>query len=339
MALEVVPLRTVRKLAWSEFCRDEPTAWFWHTPAWHAYCLDYTPGAVDCSWAVLRDGGLAAVAPALLEPCEDGRHVVGLGRVPAPEPAGPLAERAARAILEDAKTLPVEFRSLPGIRRVGHPVSNDECSFDRITRRSLSTRVVDLPPAWSDVRDSYKSLVTRGLRSYHVAPAAHVYDVAVWCRSIHREAAGRATRSQATWNWMAQWVVTHQALCLTARELRAGRAVGYALWLVDKRHAYYASGATLRDDVGHALIWASLLALAARGVRTAELGWQGWDATEEGRGIEFFKRGFGGGDVPITVTTYHPRRRGDEGDDGGSDGREAAAARADEPGGARGGAA
>ena len=96
---------------------------------------------------------------------------------------------------------------------------------------------------------------------------------------------------------MTEWI--DAGIMLPALAFRGREAVAFALWIVFRGSAYYASGASIEDDVQHAVIWRSLLALRARGVRVAELGWQGKAETEEERGIEHFKRGFGGRDVPV----------------------------------------
>ena len=164
------------------------------------------------------------------------------------------------------------------------------------------TRVIDLEPSvpglWAGVRKSYHSLIHRAEERDHFAPCSAA-EFPVDCREVHRLASGHVTRSQETWDLMGEWIKTGtaMAMCAWPSDPYDSRPSAYALWIGAQDWRYYASGASLEDDLQHAVIWHSLIELKARGVRCAELGWQGEATTEKGRGIEKFKAGFGGVDV------------------------------------------
>lgn len=169
-----------------------------------------------------------------------------------------------------------------------------------------STRVLDLAPEygylWRGVRKSYRSLIHAAERAYDIhawigrGSSAQIRD----CQAVHLADAGRTTRPQATWDVMARWADAGEAMIVGAYEREApGDCVGFAYFVVHGQWAYYFSAATLKKDVNAALVWTAIVALKACGVRTLEIGWQGEAADEKGQAIEFFRRGFGGSDVPV----------------------------------------
>ena len=165
------------------------------------------------------------------------------------------------------------------------------------------TRIMSLDPSeaelWSSVRKSYRSLIHAGEHRYEIRLGAGLS--LLYAQRLHFEAAGCATRSQATWGRMREWIHEDHGVLMMATDRGSGEARSYAYFIVNGSWSYYASGASLEDDVQHAVIWRALLALKARGVCVVELGWQGQAPDAKGRGVEFFKTGFGGRDVPARL--------------------------------------
>ena len=161
------------------------------------------------------------------------------------------------------------------------------------------TRIVDLVSSeaelWRGVRKSYRSLIHRARERYEFSVGG--VDAVMLARLIHREVAGRETRPKATWHLMADWIEQRSGLVVIGHSRLSGQGEAFAYFLMNGTWAYYASGASVDDNVQHAVIWYSLLALKARGIRWAELGWQGQATDDKGRGIEMFRRGWGGVDV------------------------------------------
>ena len=110
-----------------------------------------------------------------------------------------------------------------------------------------------------------------------------------------------APRSEAPYRLQHTWLHAGHALVALALPPRR-EAVGAAYWLVHKATAYYASAAYAEDNVAHAVVWRSLLALKARGVKSVVMAWRGLERTEKERNVTKFKCGFGGVDVPVAVS-------------------------------------
>lgn len=165
-----------------------------------------------------------------------------------------------------------------------------------------NTRVIDLRRStaelWQDVRKGYRAVIRRVIQR----PEIHLREVnAVWfkkCRGLHGRVAGQ-TRPPATWGHQARWLREGKARCWAVYRYRT--LVAFAYILTIERAAYYFSAAATVPDVSHVLQWHIITALKARGVIAYETGWQGEAQTEKGRQIEFFRRGFGGADVPARI--------------------------------------
>lgn len=161
------------------------------------------------------------------------------------------------------------------------------------------TRVVDLrrpyPELWRDVRRSYHSLIHKAEHQWTIevcgsGEMAHF-------KALHAAEAGRQTRPDASWDLMAGWVGGGRLLLVGARG-HSGAWMAFAAFEMHRRWAYYGHAAAAKRDVNHALVWHAMVALKARGIARLEMGWQGQDATDKGQALEFFRRGFGGTDVP-----------------------------------------
>ena len=196
-----------------------------------------------------------------------------------------------------------------------------------------ATRVVDLSvePSrlWAGVRRSYHSPINRATREFD-AIGDRVDGQSAWrsvligpgagglirtAQRLHLFDAGRQTRPDETWDLLGDWADDGGGLLsmawdasITARSSGArgddgssfSPAIGFAYFIIDGEWAYYASAATVIGSLNASLVWWAIQALKARGVRWCEMGWQGQATDEKGQAIEFFRRGFGGVDVPFT---------------------------------------
>ncbi len=168
------------------------------------------------------------------------------------------------------------------------------------------TRVVDLArpveALWRDVRRSYHALIHRAERVWPMQVMTDT-DVGVDLpgpRVLHAVESGRVTRPLRTWALMADWTRAESGLCVSARDDDPPyHMVGFAYFIRDGAWGYYASAATVRRDLNHAIVWRAMLELRSSGVRWLEMGWQGEAQGDKGKSIEFFRRGFGGADLPL----------------------------------------
>ena len=294
---------------WDAFCADSSGAWFFHTSRWLAY--QRARGGEDWSFALLDGDRIVAACPVMLEHGAGGSSFSMDGH-PCPWPAfrnhlglassRRVAEEVAHTIALKALELRVSYAFRTGpFTGGGVPLPQMQIT------NGWSTRVTDLTaPAeelHAGLRKSYTSIVNAGMRRWEFLDgiggpeARSAVEIA---ERLHAKAAGRKTRPTKTWEMMADWAVAGDAVCLVARRQDQG-AVGFAYFLIHKRHAYYASAAALEPNVGHALLWAGILKLKGAGVRRLEIGWQGQAEDKKGRNVEHFKAGFPGTDVPILV--------------------------------------
>jgi hypothetical protein len=127
------------------------------------------------------------------------------------------------------------------------------------------------------VRKSYKNLINWGekhLRPY-VVERANLSDTEFEAyRELHFLAAGRETRSRATWRINAEMIREGQAFLVLGR--LDGRLVTGAYFNVFRDACYYSNAASDRDlfdkPLGHSVIWRGLLHAKALGCRRFEMG-------------------------------------------------------------------
>lgn len=298
MKLRTVSRSAVGAPAWDEFVRGQLWGWFWHSSRWIDYALAYTPGSVDCSSATVQeDGDIVGVTPLVLAP--DGAFVNG-GQ-PIAMPLG-VAE-------------PVRLLREPRAGRPGQLVDGSISST-----RAVRTSVVDLRKTtvqlWSALRRSYKPLINRARRDYHIEVYRSEPDALLRAATqraqarmheahgIHRQVSGRETRSQRTWDLQAEWLRDGYGVLAVAYKGATPRAFTYTIaW---KDWSYYASSASLDGSVSHALVWESMLLLRAAGVSYFELSHGLHAESPKDRSIEFFMSGFGGDEWMVGVSQEEP---------------------------------
>ena len=292
--------------AWDRFVDAHRFGTFWHTSAWLAYQRAYRPENSDESFALLdAAGSVVAVAPLVVSKGADGEPEFSLSGTPTPRVL--FRSRNDRykptwvlGIIENERTR-IAKRYGVGRGVFGGWATDGDGNVDS----PISQRLIDLtqPEAtlWRDVRKSYKALIHRGEERFAVG----ISDSVVYENGFgHYEALHRRLyaepRPDATYYLQYEWLQRGAAVVVLA--LPPGReVVGAAYWLIYKGSADYASGAYAEDNVAHAVVWRSLLALKARGVRSTVMAWRGLERTEKERGVTHFKVGFGGVDVPVAV--------------------------------------
>ncbi len=121
-----------------------------------------------------------------------------------------------------------------------------------------SSYVVDLS---QEVKPSkgHRSAIRQQMERQHVRTCSTIEPF----HRAHREAAGRETRTQSTWDLMDDWIESCHGLCVSNGE------AGWAYVIVDPPGAYYASAAG-RDT--HFLHWKIIHGLRDAGFEWYELG-------------------------------------------------------------------
>lgn len=169
----------------------------------------------------------------------------------------------------------------------------------RIHQSQVIDLTCSLPELWRGVRKSYRPLINRSLAKYQYEISK---DLDVF-HALHTAANGRETRSQGTWDCMAQWLVDGYGLLVMAR---LGDAwIDGAYFITYKGGAYYASAASPGDnkDAHKAVMWEGIKALRRCHITQLEMGAVSGDSQKE-KGLAMFKTGFGG-----AAHTYEVVRR------------------------------
>ena len=299
--MRIVPRTNLPPGAWNDAVTAHPSGWWWHREEWLRYQLAYRPGNRDVSFAVLDGAGaIVALVPLLIARGGDGAPEFSFSGEPSPLAC--ISTDATGAIAaEEIERLGRVCRVVRGLAASGPFDASPPPPLvpGAITSAAHRVVMVSQPDAalWRDVRTSYRALIHRGKRAHTImtGAAAHLF---FQYAALHL-ARYTTPRAEATYALQAEWLRDGHAMVAVAE--RTGACVGAAYWIVYKDSAYYGSGAYAEDNVSHAIIWRSLLALRARGVRAVDLGWQGRARTEKESAIEFQKRGFGGADVPVQI--------------------------------------
>lgn len=170
-------------------------------------------------------------------------------------------------------------------------------SFGRWKYEDHQSQVLDLRThTWSDVRKSYRGKINKAKRSYAIELCGAA-DMVLY-KGLHCHANGGQPRPDTTYQYYAEWIRDGFGMLVLARD--NGTVCAGAYWALYQKCAYYGSGASVVDDVQHAVIWTSLERLKERGITLVELG-QIDGSTEKEQGIALFKKGFGGQSMPYTV--------------------------------------
>lgn len=318
--------------AWDAVATAHPYGTFWHTDAWcREYAAAFRPGS---QWhgALLRVTVSDAtesvgVAPLMYEPWAGaGQFTVGGDPTPAPL----YRTIGEGAVLWEQMLEVIRRRGRPASFRDRRPIAvymtQAEAEGWTIDPWEWATRVIPLrgqseADLWSGVRRSYRSLIHAGVRNWTVhlgggldTPATE----AVWAGycQMHQATVGQALpRGPETYALQRRWMREGRALLLGLAARDAEETwLGFAYLIAHHGRAwYYASGPSIEPNAQHVLQWEALKGLQRIGAEEYEIGWQGYDSTEKGRAIDFFKRGFGGRDRPMYGVRVVPPPRGPEG--------------------------
>lgn len=312
-------------------CDSSDDAWFWHTRDWFDYAHAILGPAVmaDASFLVIEGEAVLAIAPGMAIAGLDQQPArLGLADQPVPWPAF-SPQLGAQQRLAAERMVFAEYRNaalrldlgrieLFGVvlansfRRSGFPPANlplrygyDSTVFD--------THVIDLTQPveslWRDVRKGHKSAIKTGQKSFSIRRwLGDICDEDFRAyQELHALAAGRVTRSQATFDAMRLWIRNGTALLVGARN--EDRWIGFVYVLLYRGGAFYASACNHPElasglPVGHALLWEAIVRCREAGIELLEMGLQTYPsqaATAESDkliSISRFKRGFGGFPMP-----------------------------------------
>jgi lipid II:glycine glycyltransferase (peptidoglycan interpeptide bridge formation enzyme) len=185
--------------------------------------------------------------------------------------------------------------------------------------RTLLDRGAEVTPSFSQIIDltlSEESLHKRVTKAYKWAvnwskknlsiqvidQGSITFEHVEQFRLLHSEAAGRETRTRASWALQYDMVCAGEAFCVFA--YLKGVLVSAALFPYSKSHCFYGVSASRRDlfdkPLSHGVIWSALMHAKQLSIRSFEMGEQLFPMTprlnpsHKELGISFFKRAFGG---------------------------------------------
>lgn len=164
---------------------------------------------------------------------------------------------------------------------------------------------LDLRPDMSEIkrniRSSYKSLITGGMRIWSVGVLDSV-EQSIWdeFRQLHLRVSGRKTRSDETWALQLEDIDHHCAFLVYLRN-SSGEMVGGGLFNFTRDEGVYAVGVYDRSlfdkPLGHVVQYRAVEELKKRGVRWYKIGVRPFHAetptpTDKEVSIGEFKQGF-----------------------------------------------
>ena len=282
----------IGRLDWNRFVDNHSGGWWWHRSEWLDYSLMYQPGSSDLSFGLVdtTTGKVVGMCPA----------IENLGEVKmGDDPCAGLLSLDDPVIIDTL--IDATASRLTGLqcqwRWNRYPIYNRELieSFNRTTglsRSSWKTAVVSLGRVhrWNRLRKSYRSLIHQAQRDYVLVSGKSYWKDYEAC---HRSVATRP-RPDATYRVQEQWMNDGfgQVYVAFSKESYLSTPKAVSLVIEYKNHAYYASGASKKRNLQHALQWMAMEDFAKRGGETYELGWINQHGEDDS--IGFFKKGFGG---------------------------------------------
>jgi len=314
---------------WDQFCRDATDTWFWHTTDWLDYSLSYSEhaNAESLSFLVTYAKGIQGICPLVLTDDGDHRELsFGGGYGPAPavadETTGVTPETVEEKLFEEVDRLAREH----DVDRVAFDVSPLAPAHRASTRShnpfrsfgyldtTIHTRLIDISQPtdalWDGLRDTYRHEIetaTDDLTTTVYDETTVTRDVFDAYQALHRKDAGEQTRPQQTFDLMYEWIQDGFAVLVGAEH--DGDFVEFAYFLREKDNVYYSSAASDPDvtglSSGHLVQWRAIEWMHEEGCEYYEVGHQYYgpqvssESTAKERDISFYKRGFGGFDVPL----------------------------------------
>jgi FemAB family protein len=160
---------------------------------------------------------------------------------------------------------------------------------------------LDLVEIKSRFRKSFKSLITTGYKLWSVG-VLNSAQPQVWddFRELHRSAAGRATRSEASWDLQYRTVIEGDGFLVYLRD-PDGKMVGGAFFNSTRDEGYYSVGAYERalfdKPVGHVVQYHAISEMLRLGMRWYRIGIRPYPETAptptaKQMSIADFKQGF-----------------------------------------------
>lgn len=329
MSYTIVPYSEI-KPRWDAFCDSCPSAWFFHTTEWIEYTasMPLSGPSENLGFAVTDGSRILALAPLIKErQGERTQFTYGGWNTPFPAFLDSLGAAAERKAVEKfifstvAAQYKVDYANYYVCSLVDE-VLNGSLRVNPIPKHgfhdtTLSTYILDLQGLDEEAlyrgfrkgcKSDIKTAQKRGFRVILVDSNNYEPKHFDSYRSIHREAAGRQTRSDESWEKQRSWLQSGKSILALLEQ--DGTYVSAAFINVYKEKAYYQSAGTLpafegERGTGHLIHWETIRYLKRNGYKWYETGNNHHlnvsQEVADGKllGISRFKAGFGAELYPI----------------------------------------
>ena len=224
-----------------------------------------------------------------------------------------MAEKFCLSRGDKKLTSAISFRNSIGIEEWQQAcmARGSEVSVEHELYTDLS---LDISTIKSKFRKSYKSLITRGRALWDVNDLSN-RDDNTWreFQALHRDVAGRQTRSSESWNIQHNAVASGDAFLVYLRD-QDQRMIGGGFFHISKDEALYAVGAYDRalfdKPVGHVVQFVAIEEMKKRNIRWYKIGQRHYltdKPTPSAKELQIaeFKQGFASHIFPRYILTHN----------------------------------
>lgn len=333
--MKIIPFDQIGPSSWDDFCTASDDAWFRHTSTWINYTLNmsFEKGSTqNLSFGLMEFDKLIAIVPLIKQ--RGYSHSEGYTfrcagfNTPFPAFCNSLGEKQRKKVTKQvfleidrlAKANQIdctlfEISSLVPRVRQGYYAVNPMPRLG-FNDTQIASHIVDLKipetRLLAQCSKGHRSDIHFAMKTDAFVKVLDSQTVTekdfMSYRTIHRQAAGRQTRPDKTWEIMYEWIKRDLSV-LALYFVDNDRCIAALLSSVYKDGAYAQSDCTLPEykkqkGIMHSLFWESMKFVKKKGFQWYETGFQYTPAlsqtvpTQKEINIALFKRGFGGRRVP-----------------------------------------
>lgn len=318
--MRIRPLSSEWESAWNAFCCRSKHAWFWHTTDWIDFLLCGNDTAVSDSFLVTYSTEIQAICPLIRLSVDDRIEYRLESPAFAADPMGINRGTLLKKVYEHIDKLSKKhdvvrtvgsISALTEHQRVSTEAHNVFQQFGYFDT-TINTRLIDLHQELEIIQDEFRNSYQTDLEAAHAAARIKttIYDQETISRSIFNEFAqmrhADPEKSSQNTDRMYRWIREGKAFLVSATY--DSTPVEFAYFFDYGGNVYY--GEAERDHTitdiatGPAVQWTAISLMHSRDRQYYELGPQyygpqfGHEVSEKDRSISFYKRGFGGVNVP-----------------------------------------
>lgn len=301
--MEAIYLNKDNQQIWDDFAMKSDSAWFRHTIAWMEYsaCCRFDANTRNFSFMVSQGGKIYAIVPLLVEYSYPEREFDCFAMYGDYTPVPAFANDGDIDIAKLMEFIEAEIRKIAAENNIHygkfvidplirHNYMADFAPFNMMEYGAYvnfsTTNVVDLTldldVLLRKMRKGHKAAIKQvwkyeGYRIDVFDKETLTHDLLWKFKEIHKQDAGRQTRTDESWEWMYRWVMDGNG-CLTMLWLDSIQDYGAgALINIYKDAAYYGSFATrdsyyLNGHCGYAIQWETIKYLKEHGIARYETG-------------------------------------------------------------------